>query len=1774
LLKNFRHTIVKTFNTALLYLVLSNTIYLFSQSISKGNTYIHGPKETTIFKTHNFSTGGNGIMPGIVGTKRNGPTYFSFAGSSSAINASDTAHVDGYVKNHSNLKFTFPVGDNGKYGPVSMIAVDSTKLSSPISAAYFRTNPDNAITTSLKGNDEGPLPLGAPFSLSMKGPGITSVCFVEYWDVDGKAPIKLKLHWSATSQIDVLTSNMLMGLRIVGWNGSMWVDIPATIDTGSDLTNGTITSNEAIIPFDFTAFTFGVSCELMDIAFLNLPNTINLCEGEISTIDIDVLLGGQIYNPDFYLEKFDGNNWIVDSGPNNTGIFRFTGLSTNTPNVRYRIRAGIGGCARYSNEIILQSYKPSTLACITSINASVNKDCELLVTPGMILASYQGSTGFFDVVVMNSSGNIVSNPIQYPGNSQTFMVKIVDRCSGNSCWSNINLEDKTPPTIVKRFENQAFACHLFDDVKSETASDHFGNLGRFGITTPPEVRENCGNFTSQFLDNEIDIGCGAKQITRKWTFTDNGGNKVSSQQVFTFNPLTINDLAAPVETVVLDCKNTINPIDLQTIFDNPSTIDDTNSQGLVENNEGANYAGFTYLAQGKDGIKHRQLVSDQICNLFTSYTDEEISSNNPGGCFKEKKVLRKWFLLDECSNDFKIYNQYIILKDTIGPEFNINPILVSITGINCSATVNVDKPFDIMDNCSDISKTKWYIIPPAGSILKGIHPDYTIEGLAKGLHLLTYVMEDCAGNKTTKSTTIQVNDNVAPTVIANQNIIVSLSESQNGKGYGKLLASAVDNSSFDACGLTRIEIRRKIGSSCENIGQNGHNNNITFSDHTASNSVTSWSHVDNNKSDTDEGKFVTFCCEDIEIGKTYGLHYVEMRIWDDANNNGNAGDSYIINGTRDNFNTVWVQVRVEHKKPPVLSCPSDILVQCDSSFDLNTTSPKNVTALTTGIPGVQSLCQNDYKITYLDKWISGGTCNVGILNRTFSIIDSPISCVQKITVNPHPTPFTVTFNSKTIEWSKCDFSIDDAKFASDLPIITNSPCATISQSINIDTFSNISNACKKWIVTYSYHNDCTNETIKAPSITYYYKDTISPSIDIQHLALNENASCSSNVNIKARLSDQTICNDKELLSSEVLLDIDGNDTIDFISSYLLKEISVNQNWQKTTPGQQAYNKIKSLYSAYTFANEISFSYNQPLTTNDSMLALSPINIDISEKTNKLIWVVRDNCGNTTNRTYDFTIDDKKAPTLSCISLTTKLISDVKPSIELWAKDFINNASDNCTAQSDLIYTFDSIAPLESLFANEHFFKKDLNGKSIPSNQLEFNNGLAQKWQPSFNSSAKLFLQAGLIEVPVYVWDKKGNASSCIANLTIINTDKLVPISGQVLTIDNKPKKGVKVTIDNYMIDFPQSTLTDTNGIYKFNVPLFSTYSLNSEYDGYFLEGVTTLDLVLIQRHITGLNTHDNSYKMIASDANNDSKISAADLVELRKLILGTSPTFRNKSWRIPIKNQNMELSNPFPYLETVFIDTLKNPTTTIDFVAVKIGDINGSLIGLKSGKTQNRSGNKLTLVADNVELNAGEKVYVPIYAENFRNMYGFQASIKLRDGVILEVVPNALDINESNIGKVRDNLFTISYSNDKVVSFENNTKLFTIVIETKNKSSLKEILSFGSEITHAESYDADMKVCNFYLNFRNPISTFTLYQNEPNPFISSTTIKWLNSKTEDLKFTITDEKGSLIMSKEINSIKGLNTLLINGSDLPKPGVYFYTFIGQNFNETGKFVRLE
>ncbi|HMR89972.1 MAG TPA: dockerin type I domain-containing protein [Saprospiraceae bacterium] len=64
----------------------------------------------------------------------------------------------------------------------------------------------------------------------------------------------------------------------------------------------------------------------------------------------------------------------------------------------------------------------------------------------------------------------------------------------------------------------------------------------------------------------------------------------------------------------------------------------------------------------------------------------------------------------------------------------------------------------------------------------------------------------------------------------------------------------------------------------------------------------------------------------------------------------------------------------------------------------------------------------------------------------------------------------------------------------------------------------------------------------------------------------------------------------------------------------------------------------------------------------------------------------------------------------------------------------------------------------------------------------------------------------------------------------------------------------------------------------------------------YIDGVSTIDLVFIERHILGIQPFTDGYQKIEADVNNNSSITAADVTMLRQLVLGITTSFTRNSW--------------------------------------------------------------------------------------------------------------------------------------------------------------------------------------------------------------------------------------------------------------------------------------
>jgi hypothetical protein len=80
-----------------------------------------------------------------------------------------------------------------------------------------------------------------------------------------------------------------------------------------------------------------------------------------------------------------------------------------------------------------------------------------------------------------------------------------------------------------------------------------------------------------------------------------------------------------------------------------------------------------------------------------------------------------------------------------------------------------------------------------------------------------------------------------------------------------------------------------------------------------------------------------------------------------------------------------------------------------------------------------------------------------------------------------------------------------------------------------------------------------------------------------------------------------------------------------------------------------------------------------------------------------------------------------------------------------------------------------------------------------------------------------------------------------------------------------------------------------------------------------------------------------------------------------------------------------------------------------------------------------------------------------------------------------------------------------------------------------------------------------------------------LYQNEPNPFSSTTLIGFELAESGSVSLKLTDVTGKLLKQVQANYNSGYNTIEIDARDLGLGGVMYYTLESGDFVSTKKMV---
>ena len=1439
-------------------------------------------------------------------------------------------------------------------------------------------------------------------------------------------------------------------------------------------------------------------------------------------------------------------------------------------------------------------------SCINQVNVTMDANCKFTVTPALV--GFGACIGTYRVAISDSNpsnGNIIDCPGLWDYGVLNSANEIV-------CWGKILAEDKSGPKLVGvDFTSSTLWCtdvnYVLNNPKTvgptNTNQSLSGLISGSVIDTDvknlgiPNFEDNCKscgcNVTLKFSDRLETANCTETivngvyaRIYRVFVATDCRGMTQSVEQVITFRRPVLNDFkfdfagdAAYKAIISYDAcvanKSQIRRIDVTPYI--------------------TNFFG-------------KKIYLDSLgCNYGLNVSDVEFPICNGTGLKIERTI--KFF--DWCLNrEIGQYKILIKLGDISAPRLTkLSRIPIISTGpSDCTAAIpttatGIRNLFGatISDNCT--LGTLSLRVRTKGKIVSGIVVDTStwynvnypttnglITGLTVGRHRLIITANDGCYNTMLDSIEFFVRDLIAPVVKCDDDLRISLS---NGfqTGYGKLTAEDVDEGTWDNCSKLRwLRVRRVIPTACVNsfLKDYDTNNNGKLDPLPASGDWTVADGFDLNgdgdladfgetfilkegKLMSPLGEFVDFYCCDLGSRVTIELWAEDL-----------AG----------NRNYCWMDLVVEDKTVPTCYAPWDVTISCTDKC-LGSLKDRVASAACFGDITIQggNECTN-LNIEYTA--IENIKCGKGYIIRRWTINKgtSATTCEQRITILP--------INEYDICFPK-DATADCKSLKADSAFTAELGCDVLAVNVSDKRFDASDGECYKIFRTYTVINWCAYDdrcgdpmttgkvyVVDRGTFGNYGKDPIYVLVRDKNrdgdeefwLSKNRTPEETGDMRFTPPICDATDDYYHSFMYTQIIKVEDSQKpvvTIPQLSIFptratdCLADVTITFRATDNCSATVELEIPQLMVAPNRTLNGPFIMYNSTRwVTKDNGNGSFTVTVkNLPEGKHDLIVSVRDGCGNLSSPTrIPFEVKDQKAPAPICIKgLSLSLMSDDQGggTMAVWATDFVASAIFDCNGQGE--------ANAQGL---KRITKYSINRKGSPA--LVTNTGLVLTCAD----------KGKVVEVELHAWDEVGNHDFCLTYVEVQDNNKVCPgaivdnftIAGHVATAQNSMVKGVALQLSG---GATMQYTSGTDGAFSFaGLGKGKTYTLTPEMNKDFGNGISTLDLLLIQKHLINSDPITDPYRLIAADVDNSGHVSVGDQIRLRRFILNMIPDFGGtKSWCFVDQAYRFpEPLNPWKEAFPQIISMVNlDHNVQADFVAIKVGDLNqsASVSGLQSAEL--RSGQTLKLSIENQELKAGNEYEVPVTAADLSKIAGYQFALNW-DPQELELVDLKNGVAKmENFGLFNDRgLLTTSWVDQ---GQSKAGALFTLVFRAKSNAQLSEALKLNPRAMSAEAYSRELEVMDMALDFGAATTALNnemlLEQNQPNPFRSETQIGFWLPQAGEATLSIHDVTGRMVKTIRQNFDKGQHQVLIKHNDLPSNGVYYYTLTQNGATATRKMV---
>lgn len=877
---------------------------------------------------------------------------------------------------------------------------------------------------------------------------------------------------------------------------------------------------------------------------------------------------------------------------------------------------------------------------------------------------------------------------------------------------------------------------------------------------------------------------------------------------------------------------------------------------------------------------------------------------------------------------------------------------------------------------------------------------------------------------------------------------------------------------------------------------------------------------------------VDFCCAD--VGDTI---LVQLRAYDVLLPAGEVDTAFAAGQSAGCTTLVFVQDTFA----PSCQAPPDVTVTCDS-FDLSLAAY----GLVTPSCGIDSMAvQVDY--TEFDS-----TCNTGSITRTFSVFKTGApgaECVQQIQVNAGQN-YWIKFPDDVIV-TMCDSSGIYGE-----PETFNLTCEKIKITYSDERITDVQDACLKILRTWTVINEC------APGASQPIVIVPNPSPNVPE---NHPDNFPGPVVSPAGTPDPWA-------PTKGKINPDDPDSTDFSIFW-------------TATGGYVYEQIIKIIDteAPVFENCPTgaapfedFSGNDPLLWNDSYTTIpGGVAQDLCEGELDLSVDVGDVCyGADVDATYLLFLD---------------LDGDGAP------ETVIN--SDNPPSAGDVLYN--NIATPNYGGGSP----KTMDNRQVSANdKYRFSvqhvaNGFQKTVRVAWNTVANPLdfilpqLPLGSHRIEWTIRDGCGNESTCEYDFSIEDAGGLcaptqLPISGIIHTDMDAGVNNVAVALDATHPTLPPFSLfdlTDAQGAYDFMVPTGAGFSIKPYRNDDPLNGVSTFDLLLINKHVLGLQALPTPYRIVAADANRSNTVTTFDVVELRKLILGIYQELpNNTAWRFVdaaymFPNQPNPLQGGFP--DSVYVADLQSWIPSVyDFIGVKVGDVNASADPSFTGNApEDRA--VMTVVLDDAILQPGQTARIAVRPQEKTGIQGMQFALSFDPDVlsVLGITPGpGAPAFDQFYAQPTPGVLTFSWDDAKSLVAGAADPVFYLEIKALQPLQLSQVLQLKPERLRPEIYLAgsnDIRALQFEFAGAPKVQRTAIFPASPNPSDREVYIPVALAEPETVHLVVYDQTGRQVYIFEGILPEGVHRIEIPAAALGQtPGTYFYRATAGAVTGTGKIIR--